>query len=111
MTPRTPRIFTIPTGVPFLETLASAFLKGFPGDRSPQASDVARSTILLPTRRAARRMEQIFFEAGGGKGLLLPRIRPIGDIDEEFFEDLLPDGTGAALPEAISRTGRELMLI
>src|SRR5437773_2845946 len=111
MTGRTPRVFTIPTGAPFLETLADAVLNGFPVDRRPAASDIARYTILLPTRRAAKQLEEIFFKAGGSKGILLPRIRPIGDIDEAFFDDVLPDGAQALLPEAISRTGREFILV
>jgi ATP-dependent helicase/nuclease subunit B len=111
MAVRTPRVYTIQTGVPFLECLAGAILNGFPDGRSLAPSDIARYTILLPTRRAARRLEQIFFEAGGGRGMLLPRIRPIGDIDEEFLEDILPDGAEAPLPDAISRMGRQFILI
>src|SRR5260221_14144100 len=110
MAVRTPRVYTIPTGVPFLECLAGAILNGFPDGRSPAASDIAGYTIRLPTRRAARRLERIFFEAGGGRGMLLPRIRPIGDIDEEFLEDMLPDGGEAPLQDAISRMGRQLIL-
>jgi len=110
-----PQVFTIPPDAPFLKVLAQAVLDGFPdrlGSR-PTPLEIARITILLPTRRAARELERIFFDMNGGRGLLLPRIRPIGDIDEELFGFLdspspLMDVT---LPDAISPMGRELMLV
>lgn len=110
-----PRVFTIPPDAPFLKILAQAVLDGFPdrvGSR-PTPFEIARVTILLPTRRAARELEQIFFDMNGGRSLLLPRISPIGDIDEELFGFLdspspLVDVT---LPDVISPMGRELMLV
>ena len=51
-----PRIYTIPPGQPFLDTLARALLSGDlpqPGGAAPAPLELARYTLLLPTRRAA----------------------------------------------------------
>lgn len=104
------RVFTIAPGKPFLEVLARAVLNGFPREdgAKPGSFDLARCTILLPTRRAVRELEDIFFRLTGGTGLLLPRIKPIGDIDE----DLLAPAHDVDLPETpISAPGQLLLLI
>jgi ATP-dependent helicase/nuclease subunit B len=104
------RVFTIAPSESFLDRLAAAILDGFPRETGAAGDpfDLARTTILLPTRRAARALERIFFEKSSG-GLLLPRIRPIGDIDEDLFDGDSALGSGAA--QAISPMGRELLLI
>ena len=116
MTSLSHRVFTIAPEEPFLEVLAQAVLKGFPRDdgRAPDPlSELPRWTILLPTRRAVRELERIFLSLSGGRGTLLPRIKPLGDIDEDL---LTPDepgllSTAIDLPDAISPIGRELVLI
>lgn len=104
------RLFTIAPDQPFLDVLADAVLAGFPLDGHPPTPlELPRWTILLPTRRAVRELERIFFARTGGKGLLLPRIRPIGDIDEDLLQ---PDSPVAGeLPEAMPATGQLLLLI
>lgn len=105
-----PHLFTISPDRPFLETLARAVLKGFPlaGGLAPGPLDLARWTILLPTRRAVRELEDIFFQLAGGGTVLLPRLRPIGDIDE----DLLAPAMGHEdLDKAISAPGQLLLLM
>ena len=105
-----PRLFTIAPDKPFLEVLARAVLTGFPctDGRVPGPLDLARWTILLPTRRAVRELEGIFFRLTGGSGILLPRIRPIGDIDE----DLLQPGHGTEdLGMPVSAPGQLLLLM
>ena len=99
----TPRVFTIPPDEPFLEVLARAVLAGFPNG----PTELARCRILVPTRRAARDLERIFFALSGGAGLLLPRISPLGDIDEELFGF----SADASLPDAITPIGRDLLLV
>lgn len=110
-----PHIFSIPAGTPFLPTLANAVLAGtfgaIPGlAENPLAP--ADVTILVPTRRAARALANVFVARARGMAVL-PRIRPIGDVDEA--EHLLaPDAGDAfdrlALPPAISRLERQLTL-
>ena len=75
---------------------------------APGSLDLARWTILLPTRRAVRELEDIFFRLTGGSGVLLPRIRPIGDIDEDL---LAPDHAGVELGTPVSQPGQLLLLM
>jgi ATP-dependent helicase/nuclease subunit B len=95
-----PRVFSIPAGVPFLETLARSLLDGTlvpgfqPGD-DPLA--LADATIYVPTRRAARGLRSIFVEHGNGRSAILPSIRPLGDIDEDG--DAFIVGGGAQLDD------------
>ncbi len=77
-------LFSIPAGAPFLEVLAQAMLDGRFGPVHDPADPaaMARATLYLPTRRAARAFTAILAEKLGGKPLLLPRIVPLGDVDE-----------------------------
>jgi hypothetical protein len=105
-----PRLFTIAPDRPFLEDLARAVLAGFPcaDPKPPGPFDLGGWTILLPTRRAVREIEDIFFRLKGSSGVLLPRIRPIGDIDE----DLLAPGQGADdLGTPVTAPGQLLLLM
>jgi ATP-dependent helicase/nuclease subunit B len=100
-------VWTIPAGEQFLAALARG-LRATLGD-DPAA--LARATILLPNRRAARALGEAFLAEGGGKPLLLPRLAAIGDVDED---ELILTGDGAAfdagLPPAIDPTARALLL-
>ncbi len=111
-----PHIWSIPPGVPFLKTLARAILAGgFPAAHLPRPgpTDLAAYTILVPTRRAARELANAFLNESGGAALLLPRIQPLGDVDEEEFA-LTPEhfeGPAASeFPPAISPLRRQLIL-
>ncbi|WP_377844420.1 double-strand break repair protein AddB [Bosea sp. UC22_33] len=77
-------LFSIPAGAPFLEVLAQAMLDGRLGPVHDPADPaaMARTTLYLPTRRAARAFAAILAGKLGGKPLLLPRIVPLGDVDE-----------------------------
>ena len=104
------RLYTIPPDRPFLELLAREVLKGFPctDGKVPGPLDLARWTILLPTRRAVREMEEIFFRLAGRSGILLPRIQPLGDIDEDL---LAPQDSGDELGTPVSAPGQLLLLM
>ncbi len=104
------RVCTVAPDRPFLEVLARAVLDGFPTAEgtAPDRLTLPRWTILLPTRRAVREMEDIFFRLTGSSGLLLPRIRPIGDIDEDL---LAPSEGGDELGEPVSAPGQLLLLM
>ncbi len=39
--------------------------------------------ILLPTRRSCRALRDAFLRLGNGKAMLLPQIRPLGDVEED----------------------------
>lgn len=76
-----PRVFTIPPAVSFLDALAATLLRELDRPETPFA--LSDAIILLPTKRAARALGQAFLDARGGVATLLPRIRTIGDIDPE----------------------------
>ncbi len=108
-----PSVFTIPPGLPFLPTLADALMAGdlVPFDRDPLA--LAGLTVLLPTRRAARELREVLLDRLGGEAMILPRIRPLGDIDDEAVFLTATDGlsdAGALLAEAVSPLDRRLTL-
>ncbi|HXL69588.1 MAG TPA: double-strand break repair protein AddB, partial [Xanthobacteraceae bacterium] len=81
-----PRVFTIPLSAPFLPTLAAALLDGrlVPGF-APRGDPLAlaSATVFLPTRRAARALASAILRAAGGEATALPRIVPLGDVDED----------------------------
>jgi ATP-dependent helicase/nuclease subunit B len=80
-------IFTVAPGRPFLTALAGAVLNGDlprPGGAPPDALALPATTILLPTRRAARALQEAFLSASCGRALLLPRISPIAEANEEL---------------------------
>src|ERR1700730_594112 len=99
-----PRVFTIPPSAPFLPTLARALLDGrlVPGF-APRGEPLvlASSTVFLPTRRAVRALASAILEEAGGEATALPRIIPLGDVDEDalaFAEDTPVSGVPAADP-------------
>ncbi len=116
MEDRSPRVLTIPPSANFLETLAEAVIAGFPRDPTHAPPDplteLPRWTLLLPTRRAARQLEDMFRQKLGPRGGLLPAIRPIGDIDEDLLSsEPAIDPSDPGIPDAISPLGRELVLL
>ena len=102
------QVFTIPPHVPFLRALATGLL-----ERGDQLADV---TVLVPTRRAARALVEEFLAQAPTDALLLPAIRPLGDVDEEMgLEGAAPAGGDAgeaplSLPPAIAPMHRRLAL-
>ncbi|MGZ5911352.1 MAG: double-strand break repair protein AddB, partial [Reyranella sp.] len=71
---------------------------------------LADVTILLPTRRSVRAVREAFLRATGGKPTLLPRLAPLGDLDESEWEVAAGDGSALALPPAIEPAEREALL-
>ncbi|MGL5363866.1 MAG: double-strand break repair protein AddB [Bosea sp. (in: a-proteobacteria)] len=105
MTRDRPNLYTISAGVPFLETLTQALLHnelGIDADWSDPAT-LASTTIYLPTRRAARALTSILAHQAGGRAVLLPRIVPLGDVDEAE--------TGIILSGAMAQAGSSLLPI
>ena len=72
-------ILTIPPHLPFLDTLAAKILQDH-GDNPLVFSNI---TIFLPNRRACKSLQQAFLRANKGVPLLLPKIQPLGDSDDE----------------------------
>ena len=107
---RPPSLYSIPAGVPFVDALAAGVLAQA-GAQDPMA--LSRWTILLPTRRACRSLRDAFLRQGGGRPLLLPRLVPLGDVDEDEIaleSAALGEEGGFAGPPAIGRLRRQLLL-
>ena len=112
------RVFTIPASAPFLPTLISALLDGrlvagFAPARDPVA--LSRATLYLPTQRACRLARDTFLEVLKADAALLPRIVPLGDIDEDeiAFAEAAAFPVGEAsldIPAALDGLTRRMLL-
>ena len=107
-------VFTIPAGVSF----ATALVHGINVLVDDDQAELARTLILVPSRRAARSLRLAFLEVNGDKAMLLPRMLPIGDVDEDdpaLLDPILHEPeflvTGADLfPPAINPLRRQMLL-
>ncbi len=99
-------VFTIGIDRRFADELARGVLAEHAAD--PLA--LADMLILVPTRRSVRAVREAFLRASGGKPTILPRMAPLGDIDESEWEDLAGDAASLALPPAIDSVEREALL-
>ncbi len=75
-----PRWFSIPAHRPFLDDLASGVLAWL-GEASPET--LSDAIILLPNRRAARAFATSLASQAGDRPVLLPQVRPLGDLEED----------------------------
>lgn len=103
-----PKVYSIPPHVAFVDALATGLLDLTRGD----PMRLARATVLLPNRRAVRALTEAFVRLSDGNGLLLPRMTPVGDVDEDdalgaFADDM---AAGAALPPAVDDCKQRLIL-
>lgn len=102
-----PRVFSIDSDRPFLDVLAASLVARYSDD----PLGLARVTLLLPTRRACRAMRDAFLRQSGAHALILPRLAPLGALDED--EDILADlvlGDALESPAAIAPVQRTLLL-
>ncbi|WP_425406867.1 double-strand break repair protein AddB [Hwanghaeella sp.] len=107
------RVYSIPAERSFVDALADGLLRQW-GDDPLALSEVL---VLLPTRRACRSLREAFLRRAQGAALLLPRMRPIGDVDMEEMILGFGGGSGldvsdllAELPPPISALRRTLFL-
>lgn len=98
-------LFNIAIDRRFADELARGILAQSAAD--PLA--LADLLILLPTRRAVRALREAFLRASDGKPTILPRMAPLGDLDEGEWETM-GDSDGLTLPPAIDPTEREALL-
>ena len=98
-------IFTIPPTTSFLDTLAEGLWTRAQGD----VATLADMRVFLPTRRACRMLREAFLRRIEHRATLLPRMQPIGDIDEDelLFADAAIE---AGIPPAIAPLRRRLLL-
>src|SRR6478672_7448592 len=108
MAHRAPRVFTIPSGAPFLPTLSRALLDGVLIDGFPGAGGalaLADATIYVPTQRAAQALTEALLAASSSRSLLLPRIAPLGAFEPDeaatIFDPEGEEATRAIVPPAV----------
>ena len=99
-------VFTIAVDRRFADELAAGVLAEHGGD--PLA--LADLLILLPTRRSVRAMREAFLRASGGKPTILPRLAPLGDVDDGEWEVAAGDDGALDLPPAIEPAERDALL-
>lgn len=116
MATRRLNLFTIPPGADFLPTFVSALhqgaiVPGFPAHDDPLS--LAAATILVPTRRAAQALQDVFVRSAPAAVSILPRILTLGQFDA-LDDPLLPDDEAdfddSFLPAAVSAMQRRLHL-
>ena len=100
------RWFNIPAHRPFAEDLAQGLYDAL-SPLGPEA--LADAVVLTPTRRGARALADAFIKASGGKAVLPPQMRPLGDLEagEPPFE---PGDLALDLPAAIEPLRRRFEL-
>lgn len=105
-----PDLFTIPLHLPFLDTLVA----GLRAEIGEDPLALSRVTIFLPTRRACRALREAFLRASAGRALLLPRMRPLGDLDDDDLAlapaDAASEAGGVDIPPALPALRRRLLL-
>ncbi len=103
-------LFSIPPAENFLDCFADALLGGALVQGAFDPTDplvLARATIFMPNRRSCRALEQNLARRGL---VLMPRLRPLGDIDESDLLFNANDHDMLDLPPAISPLERQLIL-
>ncbi|NKX63556.1 double-strand break repair protein AddB [Labrenzia sp. 5N] len=109
---RSARLWSVPPSVPFLKTLVDTLVDGslIPGFRPLDDPLLLPSvTLYLPTRRAARLLPELFQQRFGGRPVLLPAIRPVGDADEDA-QSLTANADLEPLPPAMPLLERHLAM-
>ncbi|WP_458759045.1 double-strand break repair protein AddB [Afipia sp. TerB] len=110
-------VFNVPSSAPFLCTVITALvegrlIEGFDARRDPDR--LADVTLYLPTRRAGRMAREIFLDVMQADAVLLPRIVPLGNVDEdeiEFAQAQSDPGFSALdIPPALEGLERRLTL-
>lgn len=101
-----PRWYAIEPRRPFLEDLAAGVLSWL-GEHPPEA--LSDAVILLPNRRAARAFTDALRTQSGDRPVLLPQVRPLGDLEEDE-PPFAPGALGLDLPPAIDALTRRFEL-
>jgi ATP-dependent helicase/nuclease subunit B len=114
MPPRS-RVFTVPASAAFLPTLIRALKAGELIERFPDSADplaLSTATLFLPTLRACGLARAAFLDALDGTAAVLPRIVPLGEIDEDelIFAGAANGAEAIEVPEQIGGLERRMLL-
>lgn len=112
---RRPSLYTIPAHGAFADRLAEGLLAGHPFGAASSTDELslARTTVLLPSRRAVRALNEAFVRAAGG-ALLLPKLIVLGDLEDDFAPGVPTDAESfSRWPQigALERTMRLMPLV
>lgn len=101
-----PQVYSIAAHRGFADALVAGLIPRY----SEPDLGLARLTLLLPSTRAARTVQEAFVRASEG-GLLMPRMAVVGDLDlDETLGALLDPLGGADIPPAVEPIRRWLRL-
>lgn len=102
-------VWTIPPTIGFIDALADGLL----AETDSNPLTLSEITVLLPTRRSARSLRDAFLRRSEGSALILPRLMPLQEIDED---EALLSGFGGAegppldIPPAEPPLSRQILL-
>ncbi|WP_421996884.1 double-strand break repair protein AddB [Reyranella sp.] len=99
-------VFTIAIDRRFADELAAGVMAEHGGD--PLA--LADVQILVPTRRSVRALREAFLRASRGRPTILPRLLPLGDVDESEWDIASGEHAALGLPPAIDPAERDALL-
>ena len=101
-------VFTVPAGASFVDAIAAGLIARH--GAAPEA--LAEVLVLVPTRRAVRSLREAFLRQSQGRPLILPAMRPLGDVDEDdlALSMIAEAESGADLAPAIAPLRRRLLL-
>lgn len=103
---KAPRWFTIAPERPFIDDLAFGLLQWMDKTR-PEA--LTELVVLVPNRRTARELGQALARQSGERPVLLPQVRPLGDLDDDA-PPFTPGSLGLDLDPAIDPLARRFEL-
>ena len=98
-------LYNIVAGRPFADDLAAGIRS-----RVSSPEEMADSIILLPNRRFTQSLRAAFLRESGGAAELLPRMMPMGDIEEDASELAIAGWDSGNRPPVISNLERQLLL-
>ena len=77
-----PNIYNIPPSSSFADNLVLGITRRVRNN----FERLSKVTVLLPTRRACTSVRDAFLRLNNGRSMLLPRLRPLGDMGEEELD-------------------------
>jgi len=103
-----PKVYGMPAGVPLAKVLAECLWREYKDDMLG-LSDVE---IYLPNRRSCRSLADAFLEVSDGQATILPRLTPLGDIEDDDLLETDPFilDEDPFLQPAISPFERQILL-
>lgn len=97
-------VYNIPAAYSFLDALAQGLL----AQTQDTPLELSHYTLFLPTRNDCKELQHAFLRQSHGQPLLLPRMLPLGDLDQE--EELILNTPLPGLPSVLPPFKRQGLL-